>query len=247
MSRRVVWIVVASALTSLLFAWVSTSGGVNLWGEVQWDPTPAERGPIDFDGSFDSTDSPMRFDETDVSSFELPEWIESILQVLVVVVAFVAMIALVIMGWRNRPRLRWRRRPAGAEDFEVLPDVAATVVHEAAAQRAALVGGMPRNAIVQCWLRLEGDVAAAGLLRNSADTSAEFTERVLGRYSVDSEAIQELAALYREARFSQHSLDESARQLALDALDRLHQALRMASTEQVGAEAPASPLRGVSR
>ena len=106
---------------------------------------------------------------------------------------------------------------------------------------------MPRNAIVQCWLRLEGDVAAAGLLRNSADTSAEFTERVLGRYSVDSEAIQELAALYREARFSQHSLDESARQLALDALDRLHQALRMASTEQVGAEAPASPLRGVSR
>jgi hypothetical protein len=39
----------------------------------------------------------MRFDETDVSSFELPEWIESILQVLVVVVAFVAMIALVIM------------------------------------------------------------------------------------------------------------------------------------------------------
>jgi len=245
MSRRVAWIVVASALTSLLFAWVSTSGGVNLWGEVQWDPAPLERGPMDFDGSFDLTDLSPLLDEADAPPSELPGWVEAILQVMVAVVAFVVTIALAIMGWRNRPRLRWRRQPAGAEDFDVLPDVAATVVHEAAAQRAALLGGMPRNAIVRCWLRLEGDVAAAGLLRNSADTSAEFTERVLGRYTVDSEAIQELAALYREARFSQHPLDESARRAALDALGRLHQALSAASTEELGTQAPANPPAGV--
>lgn len=251
MSRRVAWIVVASALVSLLFASVSTSGGVQLWGEVQWDPTPFERGPIEFDGSFESTDSSRLLGEADAPPSELPGWIEAILRVVVVVTAFVVAIALAIMGWRNRPRLRWRRRHTGGDDFEVLPDVAAAVVQEAAAQRAALLAGMPRNAIVRCWLRLEGDVAAAGLLRNPADTSVEFTERVLGRYTVDPEAIQELAGLYREARFSQHPLDESARKSALDALDRLHQALSVApaearETNELGAEAPANPSAGVS-
>jgi hypothetical protein len=48
---------------------------------------------------------------------------------------------------------------------------------------------------------------------------------VLARYTVDPEAITELAALYREARFSDHLLDESHRRTALDALDRLHHTL----------------------
>ena len=107
---------------------------------------------------------------------------------------------------------------------------------------AALLDGAPRNAIVQCWLQLERDVAAAGLRRDPADTSLEFTERVLARYAVDSEAIDDLAARYREARFSDHQLDESARDAALAALDRLHQTLAATQTGtgidvHVGAEA----------
>ena len=103
--------------------------------------------------------------------------------------------------------------------------MAAAIVEEAAAQRAALLTGEPRNAIVRCWLQLENDVAAVGLTRDPSDTSAEFTARVVGRYTVDRDAIDDLAALYREARFSRHPIDESARRAALDALDRLHLAL----------------------
>ena len=43
--------------------------------------------------------------------------------------------------------------------------------------------------------------------------------------ALDPQAITELTALYREARFSDHLLDESDRRAALDALERLHHAL----------------------
>ncbi|MGA9276194.1 DUF4129 domain-containing protein, partial [Ilumatobacter sp.] len=100
-----------------------------------------------------------------------------------------------------------------------------------AVQRAALLDGAPRNAIVRCWMQLERDVAAAGLRRDPADTSLEFTERVLARYAVDSSAIEELAARYREARFSDHELVEDDRQAALMALDRLHRTLAEARSD----------------
>ncbi|MEM8904838.1 MAG: DUF4129 domain-containing protein [Actinomycetota bacterium] len=99
------------------------------------------------------------------------------------------------------------------------------MVEDAAAQRAALAAGSPRNGIVRCWLRLEEEVVGAGIPRDPAETSAEFTERVLTRSAVEPEAIRDLAALYREARFSEHELGEPARLAALDALDRLHRTL----------------------
>jgi hypothetical protein len=225
MNRRGAWIAVAATLTSLLFAAVSTSGGVSLWGEPQWDPTPGERSPLEIDSAFEPGKLLTAPEDARNDPIGLPEWLSAVLQVVVVVIVFVTAIAVLMIAWRDRPRVRWRRKSTAEGDFEVLPDIAAAVVEQAAAQRAALLDGAPRNAIVQCWLRLERDVAAAGLARDPADTSLEFTERVLARYTVDPEAITELAALYREARFSDHLLEESHRRTAFDALDRLHHTL----------------------
>jgi hypothetical protein len=225
MNRRTVPIVLAAALVFGLFATVATSGGVGLWGEPQWDPTPRERAPLDLDSAFEPGELVAASEDARNDPIELPEWLSAVLRVVIVLIVFVTAIAVLMTAWRNRPRVRWRRKSTAEGDFEVLPDIAAAVVEQAAAQRAALLDGAPRNAIVQCWLRLERDVAAAGLARDPADTSLEFTERVLARYTVDPEAITELAALYREARFSDHLLEESHRRTALDALDRLHHTL----------------------
>lgn len=225
MSGRATWIVLATAVASLLFAAVTTAGGVHLWIEPQWDPAPQERDEDEVLQQLDESLTNQTPDDVDESAVEIPTWLDAILRTVLVAGAIALVIFLGIAGWRNRPRLRWRRLAAGDGDFEVLPDVAAIVVDEASAQRAALLGGTPRNAIARCWLRLERDVAAAGLPRDPADTSVEFTARVLANYTVDPEAIHELAALYREARFSRHPLDESSRRSALGALDRLHQAL----------------------
>jgi hypothetical protein len=225
MNRRTAPIVLAAALVFVLFATVSTSGGVGLWSEPQWDPTPGERAPLEIDSSFEPGELTTGPEDARDDPIELPEWLSAVLRVVIVVIVFVTAIVALMAAWRNRPRVRWRRKSNGEGEFEVLPNIAAAVVEQAAAQRAALLDGAPRNAIVQCWLRLENDVAAAGLERDPADTSLEFTERVLARYTVDPEAIIELAALYREARFSDHLLEETHRRAALDALDRLHHTL----------------------
>ena len=79
-------------------------------------------------------------------------------------------------------------------------------------QRIALLRtGAPRNAIVAAWLDLETSVAATGLPRDPAETSTEFTERVIGTWDVDRLRLGDLAALYREARFSVHELGEAHR------------------------------------
>ena len=126
---------------------------------------------------------------------------------------------------------RWRPEPPPVEiDFDVLDETTRAVteemVRDAAGQRDVLLGGTPRNGIVECWHRFEEQAAQAGLSRRPWETSAEFTLRMLDLVEADSSAVNRLAALYREARFSDHPLDEHARSLAVAALDEIHAGLR---------------------
>jgi hypothetical protein len=60
--------------------------------------------------------------------------------------------------------------------------------------------------------------------------------RVLATHHVDPVAIARLAALYREARFSDHPMGEDARRAAIDALDDVHDGLR---TDRITVDATA--------
>jgi hypothetical protein len=141
----------------------------------------------------------------------------------------------VALGYRTARRA-WaehaaRRRPAAAPDereFDVVSAparVAQEIERDAVEQRARLLTGAPRNAVVQCWHRFELQAAAAGLARLPAETSSEFTLRMLDLVEADAGAVGRLSALYREARFSEHELDEGARGEALAALDAVHASL----------------------
>ncbi len=117
---------------------------------------------------------------------------------------------------RVRPGRWGRRRP--------LPLVAESetgLTVDAHAARATLASGNARNAIVACWMQVERDAAVAGLPRDPSETSAEYSERVVAQFSVDPGPVRELAALYREARFSRHDLDESPRDRAAAALEQV--------------------------
>lgn len=93
---------------------------------------------------------------------------------------------------------------------------------------AALAEGDPRNAVVACWVALEDAAEGAGLARDPAETSAEFTRRVLAGWRVDPGTVAALAELYREARFSRHPVTEGMRTEAVHAMKRLHDQLRSA-------------------
>lgn len=107
-------------------------------------------------------------------------------------------------------------------DLELENLVAAT----SAARLLELSEGDPRNAVVASWVSLEDAVARGGLRRDPSETSAELTQRVLGRWDVDQETVATMAGLYREARFSQHPISEQMRDQALAAMSRVHAQLK---------------------
>ena len=145
------------------------------------------------------------------------------------VVAIVATVVFMVARelWRRRPEPA--AAPEAAAPIDTLPEV---LLEGASVRMEGLQTGTPTDAIVACWVRLEEEVAAAGLKEDDSRTSSEVVADVLGEYDVDSAALAELAALYREARFSEHALTEAHRARARDALTTVHVDLRRAATKE---------------
>lgn len=127
------------------------------------------------------------------------------------------------LGLRRR-RLQGGRVPhdAGSPYVEGEQPPEEESLHQVLEQRLSSLGeGTPRNAVVAAWVRLEDFARAHGLAAHQSDTPSEFVARTLATYDLDRDAIQRLADLYREARFSEHPLTESHRDEARTCLERL--------------------------
>jgi Domain of unknown function (DUF4129) len=212
----------ATAVTMVLLVLAATSDPVRLW-----ITPPLGVGPSSIDGI-----TPL---DTVAQRNTVPpepsphQWGDTLLQLLVVLLIVLVVTAaawLVRAGMWPRPGRRGvrNRRVRQITALPEMPEGELAVDIDAA--RGALTGGSPRNAIVACWMQLERDVAAAGLPREAAETSAEYVERVVAASSVEPGPIRELAALYREARFSRHDLRDDHRTRALAALNRVEAVLR---------------------
>jgi hypothetical protein len=182
-------------------------------------------------GPAETTPSEPRGEQPQRSDREPPAWLNA-LAVLVQVAALLGLAYVVFKVARWRPRRRRPPRigvdPAPDLDFEVLdaPErVAEAIGADASGQRAALLEGTPRNAIVACWHRFELQARSIGLAREPWETSSEFTLRLLDLVAAEPAAVAELAGLYREARFSDHELSEEARERASATLHRIHDSL----------------------
>jgi hypothetical protein len=125
---------------------------------------------------------------------------------------------------------RFRPPPAARADvdFDILeaPErVADAILDDADDQLALLLGGTPRNAIVACWDRFEEQGERVGVARKPWETSSEYTIRLLDLVRADPAAVARLERLYHEARFSDHEIDESRRDSAVEALEAIHLSL----------------------
>lgn len=176
-----------------------------------------------------STSTAMPFDPSPV--------LVTLVQIVLVLAALVVLVVLAQLVrslLRRRPHLELHEEP----DFAI-PLVPTELLEGARDRLRDLETGEPRNAIVAAWLGLETSAAATGLPRLPAETSTEYTERVIGVWPVDSARLGDLAALYREARFSVHDLGESHRDRAITDLRVL-----IADLEQVASRHAAE--RGAS-
>lgn len=130
--------------------------------------------------------------------------------------------------WRlRRVRLPRDEDDPSPPDLDPARAVATALAADARAHEAELAEGSPRNAVVLCWHRFEVQAEQAGVPRRPSETSAEFTVRLLALAEADPADVERLAALYREARFSEHELGEEARSAALEVLRAIHRDLRI--------------------
>jgi hypothetical protein len=209
----------------LVLVWAATTGPVRMLSESGRTfvfntppPTPTQT------PSADPSTGTLREVTKDVA----PQFHLAWLGDLIIWTLFLAIGIGLFLGLRWLWIHRWQppEKPEEVE-FDVLPDrLVEALSHDAAAQQAAVEEGDPRNGIVACWLRLQQVVADAGLPPRRSETSSEFVVRALHSLDLDPRAIGRLAALYREARFSEHQLGEDARTAARDALAALHAELR---------------------
>jgi uncharacterized protein DUF4129 len=120
------------------------------------------------------------------------------------------------VGRRARPHRRRKglepRRPPGGPD-------AASAVDDALAEIEAETD--PRRAIINAYVRMERALDAAGFGRRAPEAPREYLGRVAGALDSDERAAHRLTALYEEARFSVHPIDEAMRAEAVAALRAL--------------------------
>jgi hypothetical protein len=166
-----------------------------------------------------------------VEQVEAPLWlrIRVVTLEVLLLLALVAVAALLARAayeaWKRRPR-RAAGRAAVAFDTRGEPArLVAAITEDAEEQDRLLLDGEARNAIVAAWQRFEVQGEAAGVGRRQWETSSEYAIRILDRVAADSGAVNRLAGLYREARFSEHPITEEHRAAALEALHQIRRSL----------------------
>lgn len=209
-------------MTLLLAAWVSGSGPVGVFRPQEFSGDESSAPGKDFG----PTDNRAGGGEKGHAATAAPHdtlaaaisWAMRVIIALVVIAVVVA-VARALLDW-------WARRRVVVEDeasVDVLPE---ELLEQARESEQLLARGTPGNAVVAAWVRLEDAVRGAGLRDDDSRTSSELVTTVIRGFGVRQAPLDELAALYREARFSRHPVGEEARTRAREALQEIQSDLR---------------------
>lgn len=98
---------------------------------------------------------------------------------------------------------------------------------------ATIERGPVSDAIIACWVRVEDAAESAGIALRASETSTEFVDRVLSSYGVRAPTLRRMSALYREARFSAHTMSEQSRNDARACLREISSDLGRGVTPEV--------------
>jgi hypothetical protein len=156
-----------------------------------------------------------------------PPWVGWLLSAVCLTAILVVVLALVLALLRERLALRPK---ASKRERSAPPTLAETQQR----MRAAVDEGLadldagdadPRRAVIACWVRLEQAAAVAGTPREPGDTSTELVARLLESHMVSADVLAGFAAVYREARYATHTVDEAMRDEARSALRLLRDQL----------------------
>jgi len=151
----------------------------------------------------------------------IPEWVLTLGAVLCAVVALGlagVLAAMMLRAWtaKERPLMAATGTPTAMDSTE---EVLAAL--DAGLDELSDADADPRRAVIACWVRLEHAAAHAGTVRQVGDAPADLVDRLLAAHRVSRPVLDRFAAVYREARYATHTIDERMRQTALAALRQL--------------------------
>jgi hypothetical protein len=217
------WLPLMAVAGLLVVAWflatVSSPGITELPLELETGP------PASAPAGNEMPSGGPSIDAGDGDGAGLPEWVLTVAAVLCTVLAVGAMGLLAAMMFRA-----WT-----AKERPLLPNTGTPTAMDTAGEvLAALDAGLeelsdtdtdPRRAVIACWVRLEHAAANAGTVRQVGDAPADLVNRLLSGHRVSRPVLDRFAAVYREARYATHTVDEQMRQIALGALRQLRSEL----------------------
>ena len=189
-------------------------------------PLPAEREtPGEGSGSPSASSAPGEAARHVAPPYDLaiPHWVGTVLALLcgAAVLAVVA----VLLWYVLRDTIQVRGRRITVEPGEPPPPVAhpeqVVAAVDAGLAELADSDADPRRAVIACWVRLEQAAAAAGTPRERGDAPADLVRRLLGAHAVSRPVLDRFAAVYREARYATHVIDERMRETAVASLRQL--------------------------
>ncbi|MDT5035923.1 MAG: hypothetical protein QOE03_1108 [Micromonosporaceae bacterium] len=170
------------------------------------------------------SEQPLAAPRPPARSLQLPGWLETVASALCL--ALVLAVVGMLVWYVVRDRFRVRSAPLAAAGGPFPPLVAGRTEEVVAALDAGLVGlgdadTDPRRAVIACWVRLEAAAASAGTPRQPGDTPTDLVARLLRAHRVSQPVLDEFAALYRQARYATHAVDEPMRAAAVRSLGQL--------------------------
>ncbi|MFY4721141.1 DUF4129 domain-containing protein [Streptomyces sp. LaBMicrA B280] len=143
------------------------------------------------------------------------------LGIVLVVVLVVIVVVVGLYLWRVRARPPVPEAPAALGDERERLTRAVD-----SGRRALLDGTDARAAVIACYASMEESLAASGVARRASDSPQDLLERAAAGGLPARAAVVELTALFREARYSTHPMDDGHRDRAAAALAEIADGLR---------------------
>jgi hypothetical protein len=132
---------------------------------------------------------------------------------LVIVTALAVLTVAVVIRWRV----------LGRQKSEVASaDRHASVLEALEVSLDALRGEPdPRRAVIAAYAAMERSLSSAGFGRRRSEAPLEYLRRVLAAPTRAAEEVRTITLLFQHAKFSHHPVDETMRNGAIDALERI--------------------------
>jgi uncharacterized membrane protein YidH (DUF202 family) len=175
----------------------------------------------------------------------------SLQDVLLVVLSIGALVLLALVVAAVRRYLRSRSGSTAVLQGSLEPPAEEVALSAAvSAGRLALHGEDVRAAVIACYAAMEESLAEGGLGRRVSDSPADLLQRASEAGLLIGLAPQQLASLFREARYSTHPMTQAELSRARSALDDIgtllaeRRAAQARTQAEAQAEAQAESARG---